>query len=112
MWQRQLQKFRASLSTDIRVSDTQTESPLIPKTTAVEYRAEHMETINRETLQADFDAFDISEELGFLLEEPLVSLIVIFSFLIQTDIFCLYSAFLSFSHISIKTDLKQGYKMS
>ncbi|GAA6229358.1 indoleamine 2,3-dioxygenase 2-like [Lates japonicus] len=33
-----------------------------------------METINRETLQADFDAFDISEELGFLLEEPLTNL--------------------------------------
>ncbi|XP_071336455.1 indoleamine 2,3-dioxygenase 2-like isoform X2 [Trachinotus anak] len=31
-----------------------------------------MGTINRETLQADFDAFDISEELGFLLEEPLI----------------------------------------
>ncbi|XP_022619425.1 indoleamine 2,3-dioxygenase 2-like [Seriola dumerili] len=33
-----------------------------------------METINRETLQADFDAFDISEEFGFLLEEPLTNL--------------------------------------
>ncbi|XP_040906568.1 indoleamine 2,3-dioxygenase 2-like [Toxotes jaculatrix] len=33
-----------------------------------------METINRETLQADLDAFDISEELGFLLEEPLTDL--------------------------------------
>lgn len=52
-----------------------------------------METINRETLQADLDAFDISEELGFLLEEPLVSFIVIFSFLIKTDIFCLYGGF-------------------
>uniref|UniRef100_A0A3B4XVH3 Indoleamine 2,3-dioxygenase 2-like n=1 Tax=Seriola lalandi dorsalis TaxID=1841481 RepID=A0A3B4XVH3_SERLL len=48
--------------------------------------AENMETINRETLQADFDAFDISEEFGFLLEEPLVS-----SFLITIEIFCLYS---------------------
>uniref|UniRef100_A0A3B4Y3H2 Indoleamine 2,3-dioxygenase 2-like n=1 Tax=Seriola lalandi dorsalis TaxID=1841481 RepID=A0A3B4Y3H2_SERLL len=36
--------------------------------------AENMETINRETLQADFDAFDISEEFGFLLEEPLTNL--------------------------------------
>uniref|UniRef100_A0A8D0ACV8 Indoleamine 2,3-dioxygenase 1 n=1 Tax=Sander lucioperca TaxID=283035 RepID=A0A8D0ACV8_SANLU len=36
--------------------------------------AEHMETNSRETLKADFDAFDISEELGFLLEEPLTSL--------------------------------------
>ncbi|XP_059215602.1 indoleamine 2,3-dioxygenase 2-like [Centropristis striata] len=33
-----------------------------------------METNSRETLQADFDAFDISEELGFLLEEPLTNL--------------------------------------
>ncbi|KAM6922870.1 indoleamine 2,3-dioxygenase 2-like [Lycodopsis pacificus] len=33
-----------------------------------------METNSRETLQADFDAFDISEELGFLLEEPLTDL--------------------------------------
>uniref|UniRef100_A0A3Q2R1E6 Indoleamine 2,3-dioxygenase 2-like n=1 Tax=Fundulus heteroclitus TaxID=8078 RepID=A0A3Q2R1E6_FUNHE len=34
----------------------------------------HMETNYRETLQADFDAFDISEELGFILEEPLTHL--------------------------------------
>lgn len=40
-----------------------------------------METNYRETLQADFDAFDISEELGFILEEPLVIFLVIFSFL-------------------------------
>lgn len=33
-----------------------------------------MEANGRETLQADFDAFDVSEELGFLLEEPLTSL--------------------------------------
>ncbi|XP_031730272.1 indoleamine 2,3-dioxygenase 2-like [Anarrhichthys ocellatus] len=33
-----------------------------------------METNSRETLQADFDAFDISEKLGFLLEEPLTDL--------------------------------------
>ncbi|KAI3363296.1 hypothetical protein L3Q82_011925 [Scortum barcoo] len=33
-----------------------------------------MEANSRETLQADFDAFDTSEELGFLLEEPLTSL--------------------------------------
>ncbi|XP_036979426.1 indoleamine 2,3-dioxygenase 2-like [Acanthopagrus latus] len=33
-----------------------------------------METHGRELLQADFDAFDISEELGFLLEEPLTNL--------------------------------------
>ncbi|KAA8583678.1 hypothetical protein FQN60_014886 [Etheostoma spectabile] len=33
-----------------------------------------METNSRETLKADFDAFDISEELGFLLEEPLTNL--------------------------------------
>ncbi|XP_007545407.1 indoleamine 2,3-dioxygenase 2-like [Poecilia latipinna] len=33
-----------------------------------------METNYRETLQADFDAFDISEELGFILEEPLTHL--------------------------------------
>lgn len=55
------------------------------QTTAVVYKAEHMETNSRETLQADFDAFDISEELGFLLEEPLVSFIVTFSFLIQAS---------------------------
>uniref|UniRef100_A0A672JEC9 Indoleamine 2,3-dioxygenase 1 n=1 Tax=Salarias fasciatus TaxID=181472 RepID=A0A672JEC9_SALFA len=36
--------------------------------------AEHMETNSREALQADFDAFDISEELGFLLEVPLTHL--------------------------------------
>ncbi|XP_070772398.1 indoleamine 2,3-dioxygenase 2-like [Enoplosus armatus] len=30
--------------------------------------------VNRETLQANFDTFDISEELGFLLEEPLTDL--------------------------------------
>uniref|UniRef100_A0A3Q1FM55 Indoleamine 2,3-dioxygenase 2-like n=1 Tax=Acanthochromis polyacanthus TaxID=80966 RepID=A0A3Q1FM55_9TELE len=35
---------------------------------------EHMETNSRETLQADFDTFDISEELGFVLEEPLTHL--------------------------------------
>ncbi|XP_047458348.1 indoleamine 2,3-dioxygenase 2-like [Mugil cephalus] len=33
-----------------------------------------METKSREAMQADFDAFDISEELGFLLEEPLTHL--------------------------------------
>uniref|UniRef100_A0A3P8SCU3 Indoleamine 2,3-dioxygenase 1 n=1 Tax=Amphiprion percula TaxID=161767 RepID=A0A3P8SCU3_AMPPE len=33
-----------------------------------------METNSRETLQADFDTFDISEELGFVLEEPLTHL--------------------------------------
>ncbi|XP_017283581.1 indoleamine 2,3-dioxygenase 2 [Kryptolebias marmoratus] len=33
-----------------------------------------METNYRETLQGDFDAFDISEELGFILEEPLTHL--------------------------------------
>ncbi|KAM6997592.1 indoleamine 2,3-dioxygenase 2-like [Tautogolabrus adspersus] len=33
-----------------------------------------MDTTGRETLQADFDTFDISEELGFLLEEPLTHL--------------------------------------
>ncbi|XP_028460045.1 indoleamine 2,3-dioxygenase 2-like [Perca flavescens] len=33
-----------------------------------------METNSRETLKADFDAFDISEKLGFLLEEPLTDL--------------------------------------
>uniref|UniRef100_A0A8C6L5E5 Indoleamine 2,3-dioxygenase 1 n=1 Tax=Nothobranchius furzeri TaxID=105023 RepID=A0A8C6L5E5_NOTFU len=33
-----------------------------------------METNYRETLQADFDAFDLSEELGFILEEPLTHL--------------------------------------
>ncbi|XP_041803466.1 indoleamine 2,3-dioxygenase 2-like isoform X2 [Chelmon rostratus] len=33
-----------------------------------------METNGRETLQADFDTFDISEELGFLLEDPLTNL--------------------------------------
>ncbi|XP_070834187.1 indoleamine 2,3-dioxygenase 2-like [Chaetodon trifascialis] len=33
-----------------------------------------METNGREALQADFDAFDISEELGFLLEDPLTDL--------------------------------------
>ncbi|XP_042358753.1 indoleamine 2,3-dioxygenase 2-like [Plectropomus leopardus] len=33
-----------------------------------------METNSRDLLQADFDAFDISEELGFLLEEPLTNL--------------------------------------
>ncbi|XP_069394990.1 indoleamine 2,3-dioxygenase 2-like isoform X2 [Paralichthys olivaceus] len=31
-----------------------------------------METINTEALQADFDAFEISEELGFILNEPLM----------------------------------------
>ncbi|XP_030604435.1 indoleamine 2,3-dioxygenase 2-like [Archocentrus centrarchus] len=40
----------------------------------MEYRVEDMETNSRETLQADFDGFDISEELGFLLEEPLAHL--------------------------------------
>lgn len=48
-----------------------------------------METNSRETLQAAFDAFDISENLGFLLEEPLVS----------------------FTVIKIKTILKQAHKM-
>uniref|UniRef100_A0A668U2Z8 Indoleamine 2,3-dioxygenase 1 n=1 Tax=Oreochromis aureus TaxID=47969 RepID=A0A668U2Z8_OREAU len=33
-----------------------------------------METNSKETLQADFDVFDISEEFGFLLEEPLTHL--------------------------------------
>ncbi|CAJ1067242.1 indoleamine 2%2C3-dioxygenase 2-like isoform X1 [Xyrichtys novacula] len=33
-----------------------------------------MDTYNRETLLADFDTFNISEELGFLLEEPLTQL--------------------------------------
>ncbi|XP_071388808.1 indoleamine 2,3-dioxygenase 2-like [Centroberyx affinis] len=33
-----------------------------------------METNSRATLQADLDAFDLSEELGFLLEEPLTDL--------------------------------------
>lgn len=46
-----------------------------------------METNSRETLKADFDAFDISEELGFLLEEPLVSCI---SFLIQQTILSVF----------------------
>lgn len=36
-----------------------------------------METHRTGPLQADFDAFDISEEFGFLLEEPLVSLILL-----------------------------------
>lgn len=46
-----------------------------------------METDSRETLQADFDAFDISEELGFILKGPLGSLIVICSVLIQQIFF-------------------------
>ncbi|CAB1430836.1 unnamed protein product [Pleuronectes platessa] len=33
-----------------------------------------MATINTEALQADFDAFEISEELGFILKEPLTNL--------------------------------------
>nr|XP_046258068.1 indoleamine 2,3-dioxygenase 2-like [Scatophagus argus] len=33
-----------------------------------------METDSRESLQADFDAFSISEKLGFILEKPLTSL--------------------------------------
>ncbi|XP_044229818.1 indoleamine 2,3-dioxygenase 2-like [Thunnus albacares] len=33
-----------------------------------------METNSRETLQADSNAFDLSEELGFLLKEPLTNL--------------------------------------
>uniref|UniRef100_UPI0037E94824 indoleamine 2,3-dioxygenase 2-like n=1 Tax=Semicossyphus pulcher TaxID=241346 RepID=UPI0037E94824 len=33
-----------------------------------------MDTNSREALQADFQTFDISEELGFLLEEPLTNL--------------------------------------
>lgn len=37
-----------------------------------------METNMGETLQADYDAFDISEEMGFVLEEPLVRFTDIF----------------------------------
>ncbi|XP_026209688.1 indoleamine 2,3-dioxygenase 2-like [Anabas testudineus] len=33
-----------------------------------------MENNRRETLQADYDAFDVSEEVGFLLEDPLTDL--------------------------------------
>lgn len=40
---------------------------------------EDMDTYSREALQADYNAFDISKELGFLLPEPLVSFIVTFS---------------------------------
>uniref|UniRef100_A0A665XD73 Indoleamine 2,3-dioxygenase 1 n=1 Tax=Echeneis naucrates TaxID=173247 RepID=A0A665XD73_ECHNA len=36
--------------------------------------AETMETFYREQFQADLEAFDISEKLGFLLEEPLTNL--------------------------------------
>lgn len=36
-----------------------------------------METDNRDALQVDFDAFNILEGLGFILQEPLVSLILI-----------------------------------
>lgn len=49
---------------------------------AAECSEENMATNSRDTLQAHFDAFDVSEELGFLLEDPLVSLIVILFFLI------------------------------
>uniref|UniRef100_A0A3B4F912 Indoleamine 2,3-dioxygenase 2-like n=1 Tax=Pundamilia nyererei TaxID=303518 RepID=A0A3B4F912_9CICH len=42
-----------------------------------------METNSKETLQADFDVFDISEEFGFLLEEPLVGFTLIFSLLMM-----------------------------
>ncbi|XP_028445484.1 indoleamine 2,3-dioxygenase 2-like isoform X1 [Perca flavescens] len=38
------------------------------------FMAEQMETNSRETLKADFDQFCISEELGFLLKEPLTNL--------------------------------------
>lgn len=69
----------------------------------MEYRVEDMETNGRETLQADFDAFDISEELGFLLEEPLVSFTVIFSrsAVFSSAIYCIY----------IKADL-ENWRMS
>ena len=58
------------------MSDRQTDRVIL---LSGQSRTELMETHGRETLQADFDAFDISEELGFLLEEPLVSFTVIFS---------------------------------
>ncbi|XP_024153250.1 indoleamine 2,3-dioxygenase 2 [Oryzias melastigma] len=40
----------------------------------MEYRVKHRKAKCREALQADFDAFDISEEFGFILEEPLTHL--------------------------------------
>lgn len=43
------------------------------RATSMEYRVKHRKAKCREALQADFDAFDISEEFGFILEEPLVS---------------------------------------
>lgn len=95
-------RLRTSLTINVCVSEAQSDS----QTTAVEYREEHMETNSRETLQADFDTFDISEELGFVLEEPLVSFIVIFLFFIQ------HTFPVQIVFFSIKTDLKQGYKMS
>lgn len=67
-------KHRASLTIDICESGSQRDFHFKAKP---EYRVEHMETNYRETLQGDFDAFDISEELGFILEEPLVSFFVI-----------------------------------
>ncbi|XP_061601345.1 indoleamine 2,3-dioxygenase 2-like [Cololabis saira] len=40
----------------------------------MDYRVEHLKSNCRETLHADLDVFDISEELGFILEEPLTQL--------------------------------------
>ena len=50
-----------------------------------------MATVNTEALQADLDVFEISEELGFILREPLVSFIVFSTFLIKTLFFLPYS---------------------
>lgn len=46
-----------------------------------------METDSGKTLQADFDAFDISEELECILKEPVVSLLVII-FVPKQQTFC------------------------
>lgn len=64
------------------------------------YRPADMETNSKETLQADFDVFDISEEFGFLLEEPLVGFIPIFSLLMMQ---CSHLTHILFCHILDKS---------
>lgn len=72
----------------------------VSQPTVVLHRPADMETNSKETLQADFDVFDISEEFGFLLEEPLVGFNLIFSLLMMQ---CSHLRRILFCHILDKS---------
>lgn len=72
----------------------------VSQPTVALHRPVDMETNSKETLQADFDVFDISEEFGFLLDEPLVGFTLIFSLLMMQ---CSHLRRILFCHILDKS---------